>query len=440
MTSASRKTNITLEQINTIHFVGIGGIGMSALARHFVAEKKVVRGSDRELTDLTKTLSAEGVQVCCPQTAENIAPDTQLVIYTEAVTKGSDGWAELEEARKKKIPCVNYFEALGLAMNPYYLIAVAGTHGKTTTTAMLTDIFAAAQKDPTAVIGSLRAKTKTNYRAGKSKYAIVEACEYKRDFLFLRPEILVITNVELDHVDYYTSLADVQDAFRTLVSQVSQSGVVVCDTKDPNVIPVIEGAACKVVDYTEFIDLQLALKQPGLHNKLNAAAAITAAMQEKINRNDASQTLTQFAGTWRRYEYKGELNGVPVYDDYAHHPTAIKMTIDATRELYPDKRIVVVFKPHTYSRTAALFDQFAKSFAGADQVMLLPIYGAREENVTGVTSRELAVKTLEYVPDAQYFDSHESLQAHLRSHLSPGDVLVVMGAGDVTKVADCLTK
>lgn len=433
-------SKITLDTVTNIHFIGIGGIGMSALARHFVAEKKVVRGSDRELTDLTKELSLVGIQVCCPQGAENIARDTDLVVYTEAVTKGSDGWAELEKARSLKIPCINYFEALGLAMNPYYLIAVAGTHGKTTTTAMLTDIFEAAAKDPTAVVGSLRAKTQSNYRAGKSKYAIVEACEYKRDFLYLRPEILVITNIELDHVDYYTSLEDVQSAFKELVSYVPDSGVIVCNTKDPNVIPVLEGAVAKVVDYTEMVDMQLALKQPGLHNKLNAAAALTAAMQEKINRNDASQALVDFAGTWRRYEYKGTLNGAPVYDDYAHHPTAIKMTIAATRELFPNKKIVTVFKPHTYSRTAALFDAFAKSFAGADQALFLPIYGAREENTTGVTSRELAVKTLEYVSGTQYFDSHEALETYLSTHLQADEVLLIMGAGDVTHVANELTK
>lgn len=433
-------SKIDLHKTQNIHFIGIGGIGMSSLARHFAFEKKAVRGSDQELTDLTKALASEGIQICCPQSVENIAPDTELVIYTEAVTKGTDGWAELEQARKMKIPCVNYFEALALAMNPYYLIAIAGTHGKTTTTAMLTDIFESAEKDPTAVIGSLRAKTHSNYRPGKSKYAIVEACEYKRDFLHLRPEVLVITNIELDHVDYYKSLDDVQDAFKTLVSQVSETGVIVCDTKDPNVIPVLVGAEAKIVDYTEFLDLQLALKQPGLHNKLNAAAAIATAAQEKINRNDASQTLVEFAGTWRRYQYKGEINGAPVYDDYAHHPTAIKMTIAATKELYPDKRIVAVFKPHTYSRTAALFADFAKSFAGADQVLFLPIYGAREENVTGVSSRELAVKTLAYVSGSQYFDSHESLEEHLRANLVPGEVLLVMGAGDVTLVAESLTK
>ena len=438
--ASENQADINLNKLINIHFVGVGGIGMSALARHFLFEKKAVRGSDRELTDLTKALAREGIQICTPQSPENIAPDTQLVIYTEAVTKGSDGWAELEAARKKNIPCINYFEALGLAMNPYYLIVVAGTHGKTTTTAMLTDIFEYAQKDPTAVIGSLRAKTHSNYRPGKSKYAIVEACEYKRDFLHLRPEILVITNIEYEHVDYYKSLEDVQDAFKTLVSQVSPDGVVVCNTSDPNVVPVISGCAARVVDYSEMIDVQLPLKQPGVHNRLNAAAAVTAAMQEKINRNDASQALVEFAGTWRRYQYKGMLNEVPVYDDYAHHPTEIAATIAATRELYPDKRIVAVFKPHTFSRTSALFDTFAKSFKGADRVCLLPIYGAREENVTGVSSRELAVKTIEWVPNSQYFDSHEALESHLRETLVPGEVLVVMGAGDVTLVADALTK
>jgi UDP-N-acetylmuramate--alanine ligase len=202
----------------------------------------------------------------------------------------------------------------------------------------------------------------------------------------------------------------------------------------------VADSPAKVVDYTQFFDIQLALKQPGIHNKLNAAAALTAALQEKIDRNDASQALTEFAGTWRRYQYKGELNGVPVYDDYAHHPTEIAVTIAATKELYPDKRIVVVFKPHTYTRAAALFGAFAKSFRGASRVCLLPIYGAREENVTGVSSREMAVKALEYVANAQYFDSHQSLEENLRDTLVPGEVLVIMGAGDVTLIADSLIK
>ena len=178
---------------------------MSALARHFLSEKKVVSGSDRTLTPITKTLASEGMQIFSEQSADNIASDVELFVYTEAMGEEHE---EMKAARATKVPMINYFEALGLAMNPYYLIVVAGTHGKTTTSAMITDIFESVEKDPTAIIGSLRAKTQSNYRAGKSKYAVVEACEYKRDFLHLKPDILVITNLEYEHVDYYKSLED----------------------------------------------------------------------------------------------------------------------------------------------------------------------------------------------------------------------------------------
>jgi len=428
---------INLNHIKRIHFIGIGGIGMSSLARHFLAEKKTVTGSDRDLTDLTKALAQEGITVKCPQDALNITDDIELVIYTEAM---SADHPEMQAAKKLRVPMLNYFDALGLAMNPYYLIAVAGTHGKTTTTAMITDIFAAAQKDPTAVIGSLRAKTGSNYRAGKSKYAIVEACEFKRDFLSLRPEILVITNIELDHVDYFTSLADVQTAFASLVSQVSETGVVICNTKDPALAPVIAQAHVPVIDYMEAFDMQLSLKQPGVHNRLNAAAARSVATYEKLDTGITTNALQEFRGTWRRFEYKGDVNGTPIYDDYAHHPTAIKVTIQGARELYPDKKLITVFKPHTFSRTKALFDDFAKSFAGVDEALFLPIYGAREENTSGVSSRELAVKTLEWAPHTQYFETHADVVRYLTGKLDDNTVVLILGAGDVTLVAGELTK
>ncbi len=409
---------------------------MSSLAQHFLAEKKQVSGSDRYLTPVTKTLDSKGVQIFGEQVASNITDDIELVVYTEAMSPEHE---EMQAAKKLEVPMVNYFEALGLAMNPYYLIAVAGTHGKTTTTAMITDIFEAAGKDPTAVIGSLRAKTKNNYRAGKSKYAIVEACEYKRDFLHLKPDVLVITNVEYEHVDYYQSLADVQSAFRSLVEQVHETGVVIADTADANIKPIIEGLVVPVINYTEFLDLQLPLKQPGMHNRLNAAAALAVAKRERLDLAVAKEALTHFTGTWRRFEYKGEVNGAPVYDDYAHHPTEIKATIGATRELYPDKKIVVAFQSHTYTRTKALFSDFAKAMGQADTVIFLPIYAAREENVSGVSTRELAVKALEYIPDSQYADSFEAAEKILRSKLDDQSVLVVMGAGDVTELANSLT-
>jgi UDP-N-acetylmuramate--alanine ligase len=434
----SRKmTDIDLNAVEKLHFIGIGGIGMSALARHFLSEKKTVSGSDGVLSDLTKKLSEEGVQIFAEQIPENITTDIDVVVYTEAM---SPSHPELKAARAAGLPTINYFEALGLAMNPYYLIAVAGTHGKTTTTAMLTEIFETAGKDPTAVIGSLRAKTKSNYRAGKSKYAIVEACEYKRDFLYLKPDVLVITNLEHDHVDYYQSLSDVQSAFRELIEQVEEDGVIITDTKSATIAPILHDLEVEVVDYNNQLDLSMPLKQPGVHNRLNAAAALSVAKYEKLPLDEAKESLTNFTGTWRRFEYKGSLNGAPVYDDYAHHPTEIVMSLKAMREAHPEQRIIAVFQPHTYSRTVALFKDFAKAFAGADEMLLVPIYAAREENTTGITSRELAVQALEYAPRTKFSESLESAEAELRQLVQPGDAVILMGAGTITKLATDLTK
>jgi UDP-N-acetylmuramate--alanine ligase len=428
---------VDIDHISRIHFIGIGGIGMSALARHFLAEKKTVSGSDRTLSDITKALAAEGIRVFSEQVAENVDAGTELVVYTEAM---DESHPEMRAARSLGVPMLNYFQALGLAMNPYYLIAVAGTHGKTTTTAMLADIFEQAGKDPTVVVGSLRAKSHSNYRAGKSKYAIVEACEYKRDFLSLKPDVLVITNVELEHVDYYESLADVQAAFRSLAEQVNEGGVIVTDLANELIAPVVHELDRRVIDYKTFLDPVLPLKQPGLHNRLNAAAALAVAKHEKLDTDAAKQAVRDFAGVWRRFEWKGTLNQASVYDDYAHHPTEISATIDGVRELHPDKRLVVVFEPHTFSRTQALFDRFAKALGAADEVVLLPIYAARETNESGVSSRELSVKLLEYTKQVSYQEGFDAAEAHLRATIGPNDVVVTMGAGTVTQLADRLTQ
>lgn len=424
-------SKVELKDISRIHFIGVGGIGMSALARCFLNEKKVVSGSDRAPSAITDALAVEGVQIFTEQVAGNISGDIELFVYTEAMAQDQE---EMVAARALGVPMVNYFEALGLVANPYYLIAVSGTHGKTTTTAMLADIFEANEKDPTVVVGSLRAKTQSNFRAGKSKYAIVEACEYKRDFLHLKPDVLVITNVEYEHTDYYKDLADVQDAFRTFVLQVNEGGVVVANKKDPAIAPIIAGLD-NVIDYTELFDIKLPLKQPGIHNRLNAAAALTVARHEKLNLEQSREALSEFAGTWRRFEYKGEFQGVPVYDDYAHHPTEIRATLEGVRELYPDKDITIVFEPHTFSRTGMLFDDFARAFAHADRVLLLPIYAAREANPDGISSRELAVKSLEYNKNVLYVPSYEDAIETLKDATKQNDVIVVLGAGNITKLA-----
>lgn len=424
-----------LKEIKHIHFVGVGGIGMSGLARLFLNEKKQVTGSDRSPSVITDALITEGVQFFDTQVASNITDDIDLVVYTEAIPKDHE---ELARARDLGIPMMNYFDALGMVANEYYLIAVAGSHGKTTTTAMLIDIFEAAGLDPSAIVGSLRATTKSNYRAGKSKYFIVEACEYKRDFLSLTPDVLIITNIEHEHVDYYKDLQSVQLAFKEFASQVREGGVVIMNFSGDNMAPVLEGLTVSILDYGKFFDPLLKLKMPGMHNQQNAAAARAAADSLGIKPEVSKQALEDFRGTWRRFEYKGELNGAKVYDDYGHHPTEIRATLEGTRELYPDKEITIVFQSHTYSRTHELFDDFVTALSGADRVIMLPIYSAREENSFEVTHTKLAEATASKNKNVIALDTFDEVVQSLKNSVSEKDVVLVMGAGDVTQITEML--
>lgn len=415
---------------------------MSALARFFVHEKKVVSGSDRSPSTITAKLEEEGVTFYEGQLASNITSDIELIVYTEAMSHEQE---EMVAAKALGVPMVNYFEALGMVANPYYLIAIAGAHGKTTTTAMVTDVLEETGIDPTAIIGSLRSKTGSNFRPGKSKYAVVEACEYKRDFLHLKPEVLVITNIEYEHVDYYKDLADVQDAFRTIAESVPETGFIITDTASPTIAPILKDLKATVVDYRQFFDMNLALNQPGMHNRLNAAAALAVASVLGVEEGEAKTALENFAGTWRRFEYKGtflagENGAIPVFDDYGHHPTEIAATLAGAREMYPNRHITLVFQSHTYSRTHELFADFVSALAKADSVFMLPIYAAREENTFGVTSEQLADALHKEGKIAEVFETHGGLTERVKESVPQGGVVLVMGAGDVTKVADLLTK
>lgn len=430
-----------MDSKNHIHFIGIGGIGMSALARFYLHEGVIVSGSDRAASVITDALVAEGVQFFPTQVAENIRTrrDLDLVVYTEAMPHDHP---EMVAARALGVPMMNYFGALGQVANEYYLIAVSGSHGKTTTTAMLTDILEEAGLDPTAIIGSLRSKTGSNFRPGKSKYAIVEACEYKRDYLSLQPDVLVITNVEYEHVDYYKDLADVQSAFHELALKVPESGAIVAAARDISIMPILECVSATVIDYTRSLDLLIPLRQPGMHTRLNAAAATAVAGFLGIEKETSDEALEKFSGTWRRFEYKGEIKGVPVYDDYGHHPTELRATIAGVRELYPQHKLIVVSQTHTYSRTAELFDDFVGAYALADEVYLLPIYAAREENVTGVTSEQLATAITNAGIPALVMQTAPAIALAVKESLTEYEqsVVLVIGAGDVTTVADELTK
>jgi UDP-N-acetylmuramate--alanine ligase len=412
---------------------------MSALVRFFVHEGKNVSGSDRAESIITEKLRKLGVELFFTQQASNITPDIDMVVYTEAMEADHE---EMVAARALGVPMMNYFAALGSMANEYYLIAVSGTHGKTTTTAMLADVFEDAGLDPTVIVGSLRSKTGSNFRPGKSKYAIVEACEYKRDFLHLKPDILVITNLEFEHVDYYKDLDDVERAFHEIASIVPENGFIVADTSQPSIKRVMEGVKANIVDYRSEIDLSLDLKQPGMHNILNAAVARAVGKLVGIDAADVNKSLENFAGTWRRFEYKGDFvndfGKVPVYDDYGHHPTEVKVTIAGMREKYPNRHLTVVFQSHTYTRTREFFKEFVDVLAKADRVIMLPIYPARKEDVSGVSSEQLVEAINKAGTEALYFETFSAAALKVKEITPKDGVVLVIGAGEVTAVASLL--
>ncbi len=424
--------------VKRVHMIGVGGIGMSALARLFVHEKKEVSGSDRAQSVVTEGLESIGVRVAYEQVPMNVTSDVELVVYTAAMPEDHP---ELAAARAQGIPTMTYFEALGLCVNPYYLIAVAGTHGKTTTTAMMTDIFEAAGKDPTAVIGSLRATTKSNFRAGKSKYAIVEACEFGRHFLSLRPSVLVITNIEADHLDYYADIADVERAFHELALQVAEDGYIVADTASATVQNALKDVPRRIVDYRALIDLDMPMRAFGLHNRTNAAAALAVAREEGIDMAAARSAVQSFSGTWRRFEHKGVASsGALVYDDYAHHPTEIRATLTAAREHFAGKKIVVAFHPHLYSRTKLLFADFVEALTLADETVLAPIYAARETDDGSITSEMLAEAVRKKGKHAIALSDFATIREMLLERTDSHSIVITMGAGDIFKVADALVR
>jgi UDP-N-acetylmuramate--alanine ligase len=428
---------MNIDAVKRVHMIGVGGIGMSALARLLVHDGKTVSGSDRAESPITDKLTELGITFSERQVKVNITNDIELVIYTEAMSEDNE---EMQAARKLGVPMMNYFKALGLVANQYYLIAVSGTHGKTTTTAMLTDVLEEASFDPTVVVGSLRSKTGSNFRAGKSKYAIVEACEYRRNFLSLTPDVLVITNIEAEHLDYFKSLEDIEQAFGELVGQVHEEGVVVCNPANQSVKRAVENAVAGVVDYTKFIDPLLQLKVPGTHNFQNAGAALAVAAYLGIDKKEAHTALEHFAGTWRRFEYKGVMEtGALVYDDYAHHPTEIAAAIDAARELYPDKQITVVFQPHLYSRLAELFEGFVTSLSTADRLIVTDVYDARHTYKTDVDSEKL-VQALKGHRSTEYIAALEDIADYLKRHADTNDVILILGAGDIVNLSPKLVK
>jgi len=448
-----------------IHLIGIGGIGLSAIAKILLEEGYRVSGSDLQLSPLTATLEALGASIYKGHAAGNVGP-ADLVIMSSAIQPDN---AEVVAARQRGIPVVKRDQMLGHMMEGRYGIAVAGTHGKTTTTAMIAWILTQAGLDPTFIVGGVVENLGTNAQAGQGEHFVIEADEYDYTFLGLKPRLAVITVIEMDHPDCFRDLDEVTEAFIKFVGLVPEYGCVVgcgdesrvravlelCSRRICN--PAAEGGKEKpqVITYglgggvdwqavevraneiggSDFVALKerqpmgaFSLQLPGLHNVKNALAAIVVADHLGLDLAGVGMALREFQGTKRRFEHKGTASGVIVVDDYAHHPTEIQATLAAARGRYPNSGIWAVFQPHTYSRTKALLTEFAESFGDADHVIVVDIYPARERDDLGVSAADIVARMAH--PDARHIASLDEAVGYLTHHLKPGDVLITLGAGD----------
>ena len=425
---------------------------MSALARMFLGEGKQVSGSDRAPSLVTEGLEKLGAKIFYEQEAENIAADVDLIVYTIAIPADN---SELLAARAKGIDCLTYPQALGLISAEKYTIAVAGTHGKTTTTAMIAEMMIAASLSPTVVVGSLLKQKNTessfpggtNFIAGDSKYLVVEACEYQRSFLNLSPRIAVITNIDNDHLDYYKDFTDIQSAFAEFISKVPDDGFVVCDKKDLRLELVLGQTKATVVDYKNFLERisSSGLTVPGHHNLLNASAALAVGEILQISEGTSLKALLGFSGVWRRFELKGEMEtGALVYDDYAHHPTEIEAALAGAREFMSNRqmtgKLFAVFQPHLYSRTKILKEDFATKLALADEIIMAPIYAAREPADPTISSEILAEAIARKNRNVRVLRDFAEIAEALRTDTEEGDLIMTIGAGDIYKVGEGLTR
>lgn len=441
------------------HLIGIGGVSMSPLAEVLSGAGLIIRGSDMAESEKTDYLETLGIEVKIGHAAENVAADARFVVRTAAV---HDDNPEIIEAHLRNIPVFERAQAWGAIMTHYKnALCISGTHGKTTTTSMSTHILMAAQRDPTVMIGGTLPLLQAGHRVGKGDTIVMESCEYYNSFLYFSPTVAVILNIEADHLDFFKDLEDVKASFRRFAALVPENGYVVANADDQNTMSALSGLDRKIVTFglsgdadiyadnieqkgaqTEFDVMHMgeffahvSLRVPGLHNVKNALAATAAAICLGLDATAVSYGLAGFTGAGRRFEFKGKFNGADVYDDYAHHPGELKALLDAVEPL-GYKRVVLVFQPHTYSRTAALFEDFVKQLSRADLTYLAEIYAARETNTLGISSADLAKN----IPNAIFLPSFEELEKALRFTAAPGDIILTVGAGDVYKIGERLVK
>ncbi|MCI7812412.1 MAG: UDP-N-acetylmuramate--L-alanine ligase [Lachnospiraceae bacterium] len=445
-----------------VHFIGIGGISMSGLASILLDRHFKISGSDAKESPLTKSMEDSGIKVFYGQRASNIEDGTDLVVYTAAIHPDNP---EFAAAVEKGIPMLTRAELLGQIMANYETpIAVSGTHGKTTTTSMIAQIFLAAQLDPTISVGGILQAIHGNIRVGSSQTFLTEACEYTNSFLHFNPKISVILNIDADHLDFFKDINDIRHSFRLFAEKLPEDGTLVINSEIPDLAEITRDLPCQIITYgkegesdyyaanitfDEFAHASFDcmyhgncighfhLNVPGIHNVSNALASIAVCRLLCVEENMIEQGLLDFHGTDRRFQYKGSIANITVIDDYAHHPTEIKATLHAAKN-YPHKELWCVFQPHTYSRTKALMDEFAEALSLADHVVLADIYPARETDNLGISSETLKEKIEVSGTDVHHFSSFDQIETFLLEHCTPGDLLLTMGAGDVFKIGENL--
>ncbi|MCI8331924.1 MAG: UDP-N-acetylmuramate--L-alanine ligase [Clostridiales bacterium] len=442
-----------LKNAVNLYFIGIGGVSMSSAAMFAKERGYHVAGSDKTASAATEKLKNEGVSVFIPHKADNVA-GADAVIYTAAVNMENP---EMRYARDHDIPLVTRAEFLGFIMSFYpSRIGVSGTHGKSTTTSMISHIFLCASLDPTIALGAELACIGGTYHIGTGDEFIYESCEYKDSFLSFDPSIAIILNIDHDHVDYFFTMEQMEKSFK---KSIKNAHTVIANGSDERVERTVadfggkvirfgmdasydfhpeglvydHGCACFTITAFGKPLCAVSLAVPGEHNVLNALAAAAAAYERGIEADSIARGLAGFTGAGRRFEKKGRIHDIDVYDDYAHHPTEIKATLNGVKKL-GYRKIFCIFQPHTYTRTAELFSEFAHAFFGADQTIFADIYSAREVNTSGITSADLA----EAVPGAVYFDSFEKIVHYVQQNAGAGDLVLTMGAGDVYKIGEML--
>ena len=435
---------------------------MSGLAEILLREGFSVSGSDAHESGLTDHLESRGARIFYGQRAENIGDDIDLAVYTAAIHPDNP---EYQEVKRRGIPMLSRAELLGQMMRNYrHALAVAGTHGKTTTTSMVTEILLASHMDPTVSVGGILHSIGRNIRVGGQELFVTEACEYTNSFLEFFPTIEVILNIEADHLDFFKDLDDIRQSFRKFAKRLPKEGLLILDGAIDNQEEITRGLECRVVtvghgtagdygvadiSYDELARASFTLMKkgvpagrirlgvPGEHNVYNALAAVAAAEALGVPMEAIVRGLAGFEGTERRFEKKGKVGGVTIIDDYAHHPQEIAATLRAAKN-YPHKKLWCVFQPHTYSRTKALLDDFARELAAADQVVLAEIYPARETDTLGVSSRDIGMRIEKLGTPAECFSTFDEIETFILKNCSPGDLLITMGAGDIVKVGERL--